>query len=125
MQLLGYVCFHQFSQIPDTFSSPQDDDDEVEMDGDMVEQGERGPTPETDSDRANLFLQKLQDLTEIFESKNEDYQAMEKKSEQLRKVSELHSSPPPPLLFRVLTNTVWAWRLELVDLDPLIAARTL
>ncbi len=35
---------------------------------------------------ANILLQKLQDLTEIFEQKNEDYNAMEEKSELLHRV---------------------------------------
>ena len=64
-----------------------DDDDDDDADDALEEQGRREITPETDTDKANMFLQKLQDLTEIFESKNEDYQAMEEKSEKLRKVS--------------------------------------
>ncbi len=35
---------------------------------------------------ANLILEKLQELTEIFEQKNEDYMAMEERSEKLHKV---------------------------------------
>ena len=35
---------------------------------------------------ANSILEKLQDLTELFEMKNEDYMAMEEASEKLHKV---------------------------------------
>lgn len=35
---------------------------------------------------ANLILEKLQELTEIFEQKNEEYVAMEERSERLHKV---------------------------------------
>ena len=67
-----------------------DDDDDDEINNAIVEQGGRVTTLEADcSDRADVFLQKLQDLTEIFECKNEDYQAMEEQSEKLRKVTTL------------------------------------
>ena len=35
---------------------------------------------------ANLILEKLQELTEIFEQKNEEYMSMEERSENLHKV---------------------------------------
>lgn len=59
------------------------------MEDEDEEFGGHAPSAEemqTDSDRANFFLQKLQDVTELFESKNEDYAAMEEKLEKLRKV---------------------------------------
>ena len=55
----------------------------------MEGMGGAGPTPSSDTDRANFYLQKLQDLTELFECKNEDYAAMEEKLEKLRKVHSL------------------------------------
>ncbi len=57
----------------------------------IEEEDEEAPTAEemqSDSDKANFFLQKLQDLTELFESKNDDYSAMEEKLEKLRKVRD-------------------------------------
>lgn len=48
--------------------------------------GGAGPTPISDTEKAKFYLRKLQDLTELFELKYEDYAAMEKKMEGLRKV---------------------------------------
>ena len=67
--------------------SPQmeEEEEEDEIDGVIVER--------TDMNRAaTLYLQKLQNLMEYFESKNEDYQTMEKKFEKLRKVRGLLDS---------------------------------
>ncbi len=68
--------------IPPPTLPLQIEEDEDEPD----EQGHTAREMETDSDKANFFLQKLQDVTELFEAKTEDYSAMEEKLEKLRKV---------------------------------------
>lgn len=67
-----------------------DDDDDDEVDSVIMDQDGKVSTLGPDiSEAASMFFQKLQNLTKSFESKNKNYQAMEERSEKLRKVRVL------------------------------------
>jgi len=71
----------------------------------MIDEEEDDAALTTTTDKnalANLILEKLQELTEIFEQKNEDYATMEERSEELHKVGVAAWN-------QLLALDVWVW----------------